>query len=59
MKENRIHIFGAAGSGVTTLGKALSEYINIPVFDYDDYYWENTDPPFSVERPKEKRLEMI
>jgi len=59
MKNNRIHIFGASGSGVTTLGRTLSEYMNIPVFDFDDYYWEDTDPPFTCGRPKDKQLLMI
>ena len=43
----KIHIFGASGSGVTTLGKALSEELDIPYFDTDDYYWKKTDPPFT------------
>jgi adenylate kinase family enzyme len=42
----RVHIFGASGSGVTTLGKRLGETIGLPVFDGDTYYWEKTDPPF-------------
>lgn len=38
----RIYIFGAAGSGVTTLGKELSSSLSIPTFDIDDYYWQKT-----------------
>ncbi|WP_414847104.1 shikimate kinase [Chryseobacterium sp. IT-36CA2] len=34
----RIHIFGASGSGVTTLGKALSEKLNIEYLDSDDFF---------------------
>ena len=59
MKTNRIHIFGASGSGVTTLGKALSKALNIPVFDFDDYYWEKTDPPFAKKRERPKRFELL
>lgn len=42
----KIHIFGASGSGVTTLGKNLSQYYQIPFLDADDYYWKKTNPPF-------------
>ena len=42
----KIHIFGASGSGVTTLGQALSKELRVPYFDTDDYYWKKTDPPF-------------
>jgi adenylate kinase family enzyme len=42
----RIHIFGASGSGVSTLGIQLSQRLKIPVFDCDTYYWEKTDPPY-------------
>jgi len=44
---NRIHIFGASGSGVTTLGLALGERLHVPYFDSDSYFWEKTDPPFT------------
>lgn len=43
-----IHLFGASGSGVTTLGKALAAQLQIPYFDADDYYWEPTNPPFQI-----------
>ena len=35
----RIHILGAAGSGTTTLGRALAERLQCPHFDTDDYFW--------------------
>mgnify|MGYP001557543380 CR=1 FL=1 len=44
--KKRFHIFGASGSGTTTLGKAIAEKLNIPQFDTDDFYWVKTDPPF-------------
>lgn len=43
---SRIHIFGASGSGTTTLAKQLSQEMNIRHFDADDYYWKKTNPPF-------------
>ena len=55
----RIHLFGASGSGVTTLGKALSDKINFPYFDSDEYFWLKTDPPFTQRRPTTERNELI
>ena len=38
-----LHILGAPGSGVTTLGKALAERLKIKHFDTDDYHWFTDD----------------
>ncbi|SDL79996.1 Adenylate kinase [Catalinimonas alkaloidigena] len=46
----RIHIFGASGSGVTTLGNRLAAALGCPYFDADAYYWEESDPPFTIRR---------
>lgn len=35
-----IHIFGASGSGATTLGRFLAVQLNVPCFDSDDYFWK-------------------
>jgi adenylate kinase family enzyme len=56
---NRIHVFGASGSGTTTLGKALANKLSIGFFDSDDYYWQKTDPPYRESYPKEQRLERL
>lgn len=55
----RLHIFGAAGAGVTTLGRALSEELSVPYFDSDDYFWEATEPPFTVRRPARARDALV
>lgn len=55
----KIHIFGASGSGTTTLGKALHEKLGYRHLDADDYYWEKTDPPFQQKVPLEKRNQRI
>ena len=57
--HSRIHIFGASGSGTTTLGSALSNELGIPHLDTDNYYWKKTDPPFIEKNPPIQRVEMI
>ena len=37
--KNRVHIFGASGSGTTTIAQAVSEKLGYKHFDSDDYYW--------------------
>ncbi len=55
--DRRIHIFGASGSGTTTLGRALSERLGIPHFDSDDYFWVQTTPvPFTVKTDVSDRV---
>jgi adenylate kinase family enzyme len=51
----RIHILGASGSGVTTLGKYLALQMAYPYFDVDDFYWEKTIVPFTVKRSFQDR----
>lgn len=55
----KIHIFGASGSGVTTLGNALSKKINIPYFDSDEYFWIPSNPPFTEKRIPEERNKLV
>lgn len=55
----RIHITGASGAGVTTLGSALSLRLGAPQFDVDDFFWLPTDPPFSTQRPVGERLALL
>jgi adenylate kinase family enzyme len=47
----KLHLFGASGTGVSTLGEALSQGLYVPYFDTDDYFWEASDPPFTKRRP--------
>ena len=58
MKEI-ILIFGASGSGTTTLGKNLVKIHNYFQIDTDKYLWEKTDPPFRIKRERDKRVELI
>ena len=50
----RVHLFGASGTGCTTLGAYLSNTLSVPHFDSDAFYWEKTDPPFTT--PLDKRV---
>lgn len=59
MDPCRIHITGASGSGVTTLGRALASLWSVPVHDADDYFWEPTDPPFRQRRPVAERVDLM
>jgi len=56
---HRIHIFGASGSGTTTLGMALSKRMDVLFLDADNYYWKRTDPPFREKHYPGERIEMI
>ncbi|OWR30332.1 hypothetical protein CDO73_10425 [Saccharibacillus sp. O23] len=49
----RLHIFGASGSGTTTLGRALGQRLPHEVLDSDDYFWARK---FDEARPPEDRV---
>jgi adenylate kinase family enzyme len=55
----RIHILGASGSGVTTLGKAIACELAASHFDTDAFYWLPTNPPFTMPRPTAERLALL
>ncbi len=57
---HHIHIFGAPGSGVTTLGKALADRLGFAHFDTDDFYWfTGDDRPYRRKRnPDHRRREL-
>ncbi len=59
MANQVIHIFGASGSGVTTLGRHLSENLGYFLMDVDDYFWQDTPIPYTVKRDKAERLSML
>src|SRR5438874_6737147 len=55
----RIHILGASGSGTTTLGRAFAERLQYPHFDTDDYFWVPTDPPYTQQRERPERAQLL
>jgi adenylate kinase family enzyme len=59
MKSSRIHIMGASGAGVTSLGRALADALAIPHHDTDDYFWQPTVPPYQTKRERADRLRLM
>jgi adenylate kinase family enzyme len=55
----KIHITGASGAGSTTLGLALAKSLSVPYFDTDNYYWEPSEPPFTIRRNRDLRNKML
>jgi len=59
MPQRRIHITGAAGSGTTTLGRALAARLGARHLDTDDYFWTLTQPPYQIRREPAERLRLL
>ena len=59
MESCRIHIMGASGSGVTSLGRALADALAIPHHDTDDYLWRPTTPPYREQRETPERVRLM
>jgi adenylate kinase family enzyme len=55
----KIHITGASGSGTTTLGSKLSETFQITHFDTDDFFWQESIPPYQFSRKKKERQALL
>ena len=54
-----VHIFGASGSGTTTLAGKIASELNFFFMDTDDYFWLPTEIPFTQKRPVDERLKLI
>ena len=59
MENRRIHLTGASGSGVTSLGRALAAALAIPHHDTDDYFWLPTPVPYRQQRPVGDRIRLM
>ncbi|WP_106793358.1 AAA family ATPase [Aquimarina sp. Aq78] len=55
----KLLIFGASGSGTTTLGNEIKKRTDFKHLDVDDYYWKKTNPPFQEKIPLTKRNENL
>ena len=56
---HRINIAGAAGSGTSTLGRALARRLDYAFLNADDFYWKPSTPPFQQKYEPEERLATI
>jgi len=54
-----IHIYGASGSGTSTLGVAISDKYKYKHLDTDDYFWLPTNPPFIQKRDRQERINLM
>ncbi len=57
--KNVIHIYGASGSGTSTLGRKISEELGYKFMDTDDYFWLPTNPQYTTKRRKEERIVLM
>jgi adenylate kinase family enzyme len=57
--QDKVHVFGASGSGTTTLGRALATALGSVHLDADTYFWQSTDPPFTQIRPAGERVILL
>lgn len=55
----KILLFGASGSGTTTLGNEIEKRTDFKHLDVDDYYWKKTIPPFQEKIPLTQRNENL
>lgn len=54
-----IIIFGASGSGTTTLGREIAGMLNFAHLDADDFFWQESEVPFTIKRPREERISKL
>lgn len=59
MSKNIVHIYGASGSGVSTLGRKLCAETGWRLMDTDDYFWLPTDPKYTTKRERSERLALM
>jgi adenylate kinase family enzyme len=58
----RIHIIGGAGSGKSYISQKLSNELNIPYYDLDDIFWDNTANQYgkkTLETERDNKLKQI
>lgn len=55
----KIHIIGCSGTGKTYLAKKLSKKYNIPHYDLDNIYWDNSSEKYGIKMEVEKRNKLL
>lgn len=56
---HHVHVFGASGTGTTTLGMEVARVLGGTFLDTDTFYWAPTDPPFTTKRDPAERIARI
>jgi len=54
-----IILFGANGAGKTSLGRELARTLNFKHMDIEDYYFEESEIPYTKPRPREQCLRLM
>lgn len=54
-----IHIYGASGSGTSTLGRKICDELGYHFMDTDDYFWLPTNPKFTTKRDPKERIALM
>ena len=57
--KNHIHVSGASGSGTTTIGAAAAKALGYRHFDSDSYFWAPSEEPFTAQRDRTERVELL
>ena len=55
----KIHIIGCSGMGKTYLAKKLSNKYNIPHYDLDNIYWDNSSEKYGIKTEIKKRDKLL
>ncbi len=58
-KMQGIIVFGANGSGKSTLGRELANILNFKFMDIEDYHFEKSEIPYTIERSHEDCLNLM
>lgn len=58
-KPHGIIVFGANGSGKSTLGQELARVLDFKYMDIEDYHFEKSEIPYTVERSHEDCLNLM
>jgi shikimate kinase len=58
-KSQGIILLGANGSGKSSLGRELARVLNFAHFDVEDYWFYESDIPYTAIRPQKERNEML